>query len=169
MQEEGRGGCKRARVGGSEVTPLDAGRGARVMSGSGESAKNMEVLVRVVKIYDTGVEGGHLTASQGCDWANTLVNCEDAVATTTFWGQIATYLSSMEYRQGTAIGYFNKLFNLARQHFFPAGTDLVGTDKARDFFVEQGKDGSPTSRWWFQLQRNVSRTCSENIVRVSSP
>ena len=77
MQEEGRGGCKRARVGGSEVTPLDAGRGARVMSGSGESAKNMEGLVRAVKIYDAGVEGGHLTASQGCDWANTLVNCGD--------------------------------------------------------------------------------------------
>ena len=109
------------------------------MSGSGESAKNMEGLVRAVKIYDAGVEGGHLTASQGCDWANTLVNCEDAVATTTFWGQIATYLSSMEYREGTAIGYFNKLFNLAREHFSPPVIVQVGTGKERNFFFLFGE------------------------------
>ena len=107
------------------VTSLDVGAGARVMPGSGESAKNMQVLDRVVKIYDTGVEGGHLTVTQGCNWTDTLSNCEDTVVTTTFWGQITMYLSSMEYREGTVIGYFNKLFNLARDHFFPRDPDIV--------------------------------------------
>jgi hypothetical protein len=99
----------------------------------------MQVLDREVKIYDTGVEGGHLTVRQGCDWEDTLSNCEDTVTTTTFWGQITTYLSSMEYREGTVIGYFNKLFNLARDHFFPPVIVQVGTGKTRDFFVEKGR------------------------------
>ena len=34
--------------------------------------REMEVLVRTVKIYDTGVEGGHLTVRQGCDWAKVV-------------------------------------------------------------------------------------------------
>ena len=116
----------------------------------------------------TMVESSDITASHGSNWADTLANREDEVATTALWGQIATYLTSMEYRKGTAILYFNKLFKLARQHFFPAGIVGVGTGKARDFFVKKGRDGSPTSRWWFQLQRNVKRTCSESILRVSS-
>jgi hypothetical protein len=169
MVEDGRGG-KRARGTGSEIIQVEmGGGGARVMPGSGESSKTKQGVDRAVQIYDNGVESGDLTASHGSNWADTLANREDEVATTAFWGQIATYLTSMEYREGTAILYFNKLFNLARQHFFPAGIVGVGTGKARDFFVEQGKDGSTTSRWWFQLQRNVRRTCSESILRVSSP
>ena len=160
---------KRSRGAEGDATRVDVGEGARVMPGVGESYWNVAGVDRAVKIYNTGVVEGQLTLSRGNDWADTMANCEDAVASIAFWGQIATHLSSMEYRGAPVIGYFNKLFNLARQHFFPAGTALVGTGKARDFFVEQGKDGSPTSRWWFQLQRNVSRTCSENIVRVSSP
>jgi hypothetical protein len=112
---------------------------------------------------------GQLTLSRGYDWIDTVVNSEDTVGSIAFWGQIATHLSSMEYRGVTTTGYFNKLFNLTSQHFFPVCTALVGTGKSRDFFVEQGRDGSPTSRWWFQLHRNVSRTCPESIVRVSSP
>ena len=160
---------KRSRGAEGDATRVDVGEGARVMPGVGESYWNVAGVDRAVKIYDDGVQEGELTCSQGCDWASTMSSCEDAVASIAFWGHSATHFLSMEYRGATAIGYFNKLFNLARQHFFPAGTALVGTGKARDFFVEQGKDGSPTSRWWFQLQRNVSRTCSENIVRVSSP
>jgi hypothetical protein len=53
-------------------------------------------------------------------WANR----EEEVATTAFWGQIATYLTSMEYREGTAILYFNQLFNSARQHFLPILTSF---------------------------------------------
>ena len=129
------GSRKRSRSGNDE-TPLDVCAGARVMTGSGESYWNVAGVDRAVKIYNTGVVEGQLTLSRGNDWADTMANCEDAVASIAFWGQIATHLSSMEYRGATAIGYFNKLFNLARQHFFPAGTALVGTGKARDFFVE---------------------------------
>jgi hypothetical protein len=170
MREAGAssGSRKRSRSGNDE-TPLDVCAGARVMTGSGESSSNVQGVDRAVKIYDDGVATGELTCSQGCDWASTMSSCEDAVASISFWGQIATYLSLMEYREGTAIGYLNKLFNLAREHFFPPGMAIVGTGKARDFFVDKGRDGSPTSRWWFQLQRNVRRTCSESILRVSSP
>jgi len=161
---------KRSRGTGGDADRVDEGvDGARVTPGQGESASNLEGIERAVKIYNTGVVAGHLTLSRGNDWADTMANCEDAVASIDFWGQIATHLSSMEYRAGTAINYFNKLFNLAKQHFYPAGLAVVGTGKAREFFFQQERDGSPTSRWWFQLQRNVSRTCSENIVRVRSP
>ena len=145
------------------------GEGVRIMAGSGESSKSKQGVDRAVQIYDKGLENGDLTATHGSKWADTLANREEEVATTAFWGQIATYLTSMEYREGTVILYFNKLFNLARQQFLPAGIVGVGTGKGRDFFVEQGRDGSATSRWWFQLQRNVRKTCSESILRVSSP
>jgi hypothetical protein len=169
MVDDGRGG-KRLRGTESDVTQVVMdGEGVLVMPGSGESSKSKQGVDRAVQIYDKGVENGYLTASHGSKWADTLANREEEVATTDFWGQIATYLTSMEYREGTAILYFNKLFNLARQHFLPAGLGRVGTGKGRDFFVEQGRDGSATSRWWFQLQRNVRRTCSESILRVSSP
>jgi len=164
MPEGGTGGNTRHRRWGGDEIPLDVGEGARVMPGSGESSRNVEDVDRAVKIYNTGVVEGHLTVNQGCDWAGTMANCEDAVSSIAFWGQIATNLSSMEYREGTAIGYFNKLFNLAREHFFPPAIALLGTGQARDFFVDKGRDGSPTSRWWFQLQRNVRRTCSESIL-----
>ena len=89
------------------------------MPGSGESSKSKQGVDRAVQIYDKGVENGDLTASHGSKWADTLANREEEVATTAFWGQIATYLTSMEYREGTAILYFNQLCNLARQHFLP--------------------------------------------------
>jgi hypothetical protein len=54
--------------------------GARVMEGQVQ-----------IKIYDGGVENGDLTFSQG--WNSE--HCEDAVATVDFWGQIATYFSSV--------------------------------------------------------------------------
>jgi hypothetical protein len=153
--------------------------GVRVMPGSGESSKSKQGVDRVVQIYDKGVENGDLTTSHGSKWADTLSNREEEVATTTFWGQIATYLTSMEYREGTTILCFNQLFNLARQHFFVSfesgqakgvisswskGGTVQRTCGAREgrFFVEQGRDGS-------EVQRNVRRTCSESIFRVSSP
>jgi hypothetical protein len=71
---------------------------------------------RAVKIYNTGVVEGQLTLSRGYDWADTMANCEDAVGSIAFWGQIATHLSSMEYRGATETGYFNKLFNLPDWH-----------------------------------------------------
>jgi hypothetical protein len=82
-----------------------------VEDGRGEATK--QDVDRVVQIYDNGVESGDLTGIHGSNWADTLVNREDEV-TTAFWGQIASYLTSMEYREGTVILYFNKLFNLAR-------------------------------------------------------
>ncbi len=61
-----------------------------------------------------------------------------------------------------------KLFNDARAHFNPVGGRLVGTGKAREFFVQQGVDNSETQRWWFRLQSNMRRTITERMVRVSS-
>ena len=169
MVDDGRGGKRAIGTERAVTQVVMDGQGVRVMPGSGGSSKSKQGGDRAVHLYDTGVENGDLTASHGSKWADTLANREEEVSTTDFWGQIATYLTSMEYREGTAILYFNKLFNLARQHFLPAGIGRVGTGKGRDFFVEQGRDGSATSRWWFQLQRNVRRTCSESILRVSSP
>jgi hypothetical protein len=119
MVDDGRGG-KRLRGTGIDVTQVVmGGEGVRVMPGSGESSKSKQGVDRAVQIYDKGVENGDLTASHGSKWADTLANREEEVATTAFWGQIATYLTSMEYREGTAILYFNQLCNLARQHFLP--------------------------------------------------
>ena len=127
MVDDGRGG-KRVRGTGSDVTQVVmGGEGVRVMPGSGESSKSKQGVDRAVQIYDNGVESGDLTASHGCKWADTLTNREEEVVTTAFWGQITTYLTSMEYREGTVILYFNKLFNLARQQFLPAGIVGVGT------------------------------------------
>ena len=127
MVDDGRDG-KRARGTGSDVTQVKmGGEGVRVMPGSGERSKSNQGVDRAVQIYDNGVESGDLTANHGCKWADTLANREEEVATTAFWGQIATYLTSMEYREGTVILYFNKLFNLARQQFLPAGIVGVGT------------------------------------------
>ena len=127
---------KRSRGGEGDATRVDVGEGARVMPGVGESYWNVAGVDRAVKIYNTGVLEGQLTLSLGYDWADTMANCEDAVGSIAFWGQIATYLTSMEYREGTVILYFNKLFNLARQHFFPTDIVGVGTGKSRDFFVQ---------------------------------
>jgi hypothetical protein len=125
---------KRSRGTGGDADRVDEGvDGARVTPGQGESASNLEDIERAVKIYNTGVVAGHLTLSRGNDWADTMANCEDAVASIDFWGQIATHLSSMEYRAGTAINYFNKLFNLAKQHFYPAGLAVVGTAPSLPF------------------------------------
>jgi hypothetical protein len=169
MVEDGRDG-KHTRGTGREISQVEmGGGGARVMLGSGESRKTKQGVDRAVQIYDNGVESGDLTASHGSNWADTLVNREDEVTTTAFWGQVATYLTSMEYREGTVILYFNKMFNLARQIFFPACIVGVGTGKGSDFFVHQGRDGSTKSRWWFQLQLNVRRTGSKSILWVSSP
>ena len=116
MLDDGRG-AKRARGTGSEVTQVEmGGEGVRVMPGSGESRKTKQVVDRAVQIYDKGVESGDLTASHGSKWADTLANREDEVATTAFWGQIATYLTSMEYREGTAIFQFGKATFFARWH-----------------------------------------------------
>jgi hypothetical protein len=145
------------------------GEGVLVMPGSGESSKSKQGVDRVVQICNKGVENGDLTASHGSKWADTLANREEEVATTAFWGQIATYLTSMEYRKGTTILCFNQLFNLTRQHFFASfesgqakgvisswskGGTVQRTCGAREgrFFVEQGRDGS-------EVQRNVRRTC----------
>jgi hypothetical protein len=62
---------------------------------------------------------------------------------------------------------FKKLFNAARAHFNPVGGRLVGTGKARQFFVDQGLDNSDTQRWWFRLQLNMRRSITERMVRVS--
>ncbi len=120
MVDDGRGG-KRLRGTGIHVTQVVmGGEGVRVIPGSGEISKSKQGVDRAVQIYDKGVENGDLTASHGSKWVDTLSNREEEVATTTFWGQIATYLTSMEYREGTVILYFNQLFNLASQHFLPA-------------------------------------------------
>ena len=111
MVDDGRGG-KRLRGTGIDVSQVVmGGEGVRVMPGSGESSKSKQGVDRAVQIYDKGVENCDLTASHGSKWADTLANREEEVATTAFWGQIATYLTSMEYREGTAILCFNQLFN----------------------------------------------------------
>ncbi len=103
MVDDGRGG-KRLRGTGIDVSQVVmGGEGVPVMPGSGQSDKSKQGVDRAVQIYDKGVENGDLTASHGSKWADTLANREEEVATTAFWGQIATYLTSMEYRQGTAI------------------------------------------------------------------
>ena len=107
---------KRSRGGEGDATRVDVGEGARVMPGVGENYWNVAGIDRAVKIYNTGVLEGQLTLSRGYDWADTMANCEDAVGSIAFWGQIATHLSSMEYRGATATGYFNKLFNLPGWH-----------------------------------------------------
>ena len=107
---------KRSRGGEGDATRVDVGDGAWVMPGVGESYWNVAGVDRAVKIYNTGVLEGQLTLSRGYDWADTMANCEDAVGSIAFWGQIATHLSSMEYRGATATGYFNKLFNLPGWH-----------------------------------------------------
>jgi hypothetical protein len=67
----------------------------------------------------------------------------------------------------TDLGYFKELFNAGRAHFNSVGRRLVGTGKARKFFVDQGLDNSDTLRWWFRLQLNM-RSITERMVRVSS-
>ena len=166
MPEEGARGSKKRFRSENDATPLDVCAGARIMPGSGESSRNVQGVDRAVKIYDDGVAEGELTCSQGCDWASTMSRCEDAVASIAFWGQIATYLSLMEYREGTAIGYLNKLFNLAREHFFPPGMAIVGTGKARDFFVDKGRDGSPTSFLRTDKMSGVLKTLTGRLLHT---
>ena len=154
---------------------LPAGAGATIMAGTGQSIKNVQGITAAIKVYDGGVVSGDLTLSDGRDWAGTMRHCEDTVATPEFWGQIATYLS-LVYKwteekhlvADTALGYLKKLFNAARAHFNPVGGRLVGTGKARQFFVDQGLDNSDTQRWWFRLQLNMRRSITERMVRVSS-
>ncbi len=110
------------------------------------------------QIYDKGVENGDLSASHGSKWADTLANREEEVAKTAFWGQIATYLTSTffaSFESGQAKGVISS---------WNKGGTVQRTCGAREgrFFVDQGRDGS-------EDQRNVRRTCSESILRVSSP
>ena len=158
MVDDGRGG-KRLRGTGIDVSQVVmGGEGVRVMPGSGESSKSKQGVDRAVQIYDKGVENGDLSASHGSKWADTLANREEEVAKTAFWGQIATYLTSTffaSFESGQAKGVISS---------WNKGGTVQRTCGAREgrFFVDQGRDGS-------EDQRNVRRTCSESILRVSSP
>jgi hypothetical protein len=153
---------------------LPTGGGATVMTGTGQSIKNVQDITTVIKVYDGGVVSGDLTLSDDRDWAGAMRHCEDTVTTPEFWGQIVTYLS-LVYKwteekylfADTSLGYFKKLFNAARAHFNPVGGRLVGTGKTRQFFVDQGLDNSDTQRWWFRLQLNM-RSITERMVWVNS-
>ena len=91
------------------------------MPGTGQSISNVRGIAAAIKVYDGGVVSGELTLSDGRDWAGTMRDCEDTVATPDFWGQIATYLSLVytwteekHLVADTALGYFKKLFNETR-------------------------------------------------------
>ena len=145
MVDDGRGG-KRLRGTGIDVSQVVmGGEGVRVMPGSGESSKSKQGVDRAVQIYDKGVENCDLTASHGSKWADTLANREEEVATTAFWGQIATYLMSMEYREGTVILYLDQLFNWARQHFAPALTSFE-SGQAKGVISSWSKGGTVLPR-----------------------
>ena len=133
-------GDSKRRCGGIDGHALPSGGGVSIVLGKGQSIKNVQDIVAAIKIYNGGVVSGELTLSDDQDWAATMRDCEDTVATPDFWGQIATYLSVVyTWREeehlvaDTALGYFKKLFNDARAHFNPVGGRLVGTGRARQF------------------------------------
>ena len=175
MQGQADAGCNKRRREDIQVQQLPAGGGVPIMTGTGQSIKNVQGIASAIKVYDGGVESGDLTFSDGRNWEGTMVNCEDTVATLEFWGQIATYLSLVytwkeekHLVTETELVYFKKLFNDARARFSPADGRQVGTGKARQFFLAQATDNSETQRWWFRLQCNVRRTITERMLQVTS-
>ena len=89
-QTDAGNGNKRRRE--DEGRPLPAGGGVSIMAGVGQSISNVQTIAAAIKVYDGGVVSGDLTLSGCRDWAATMRDCEDTVATPNFWGQIATYL-----------------------------------------------------------------------------
>ena len=48
------------------------GGGVTIMTGTGQSIKNVQDITVVIKVYDGGVVSGDLTLSDGRDWTGTM-------------------------------------------------------------------------------------------------
>ena len=88
-QTDAANGNKRRRE--DEGRPLPADGGVSIMAGVGQSISNVQTIATAIKVYDGDVVSGDLTLSGCRDWAATMRDCEDTVATPDFWSR-RTYL-----------------------------------------------------------------------------
>ena len=84
MQGQADAGCNKRRREDIQVQQLPAGGGVPIMTGTGQSIKNVQGIASAIKVYDGGVESCDLTLSEDHDWQGTIDNCEDTVATLDF-------------------------------------------------------------------------------------
>jgi hypothetical protein len=96
-------GNKRRRD--SQGNLLPAGGGATIMTGTGQSLKNVQDITTAIKVYDGGVVSGDLTLSDDRDWAGTMRHCEDTVSTPDLGEDRDVLISCLQVDRGEAPSY----------------------------------------------------------------